>query len=366
MSLLPSSIYLQRVSEGTLSRDPGQLYALEHLDRLHGNVLESASSGGPVSRLWSRLTASSREPIRGCYLWGGVGTGKSMLMDVFYDALGSRRADRTHFHRFMRTIHDRKNALGQVQDPLKIIAGEISDSWDVLCLDEFMVTDITDAMILAGLLKNLFASGCTLVTTSNTPISELYRDGLQRSRFLPAIELLIRNMEQVHVDQGQDYRMQYLQDDGIYHTPADDQAHGRMETTFKMLGSGADPAGGSVNVNDRDIDVIAKSQGVIWFEFDAICRTTRSSHDYIEIARQYHTVMLSAIPRMNDQDNDAARRFIELVDELYDRNVNLIVSSNSQAHQLYAGKRLEEPFQRTASRLVEMSSDSYLSRPHLG
>ena len=366
MSLLPSSVYLQRVSEGTLSRDPVQLYALEYLDRLHGDVTESTKSGGLIGSIWNRWTAPSREPVRGCYMWGGVGTGKSMLMDVFCDSLGSGRAERTHFHRFMRTIHERKTALGQVQDPLKIVAGEISGTWDVLCLDEFMVTDITDAMILAGLLKHLFANGCVLVTTSNTPIAELYRDGLQRSRFLPAIELLICNMEQIHVDQGQDYRMQYLQDDGIYHTPADEEAIRRMETTFRMLGSGADPTGGAVTINDRDVEVVAKSQGVIWFEFNAICRTTRSSHDYIEIARQYHTVMLSGIPRMADRDNDAARRFIELVDELYDRNVNLIVSSDFPAHDWYAGKRLEEPFQRTASRLVEMSSESYLGKPHLG
>ena len=366
MSLLPSTIYLQRVSDGALSRDPGQLYALEYLDRLHGDILESTSSGGLVHSFWNRLTGTSREPVRGCYLWGGVGTGKSMLMDVFYASLDSKRAQRTHFHRFMRSIHERKTALGQVQDPLKLIAAEISGSWDVLCLDEFMVTDITDAMILAGLLKNLFADGCALVTTSNTPIAELYRDGLQRSRFLPAIELLIRNMEQVHVDQGQDYRMQYLQDDGIYHVPADEGARRRMESTFRMLAGGPGPTEGKITVNDREIEVTATSRGVIWFEFDAICRTRRSSHDYIEIARQYHTVMLSGIPRMTDRDNDAARRFIELVDEMYDRNVNLIVSSDFPAHEIYTGNRLEDPFQRTASRLVEMSSESYLGKPHLG
>ena len=347
-----------------LTGNAAQLRALAYLDRLQAQL---HSRPGPADRGWlRRWFGAAPEPVRGGYLWGGVGAGKSLLMDLFHASLAPGLSERVHFHRFMRAIHARKTALGQVQEPLQIIAREIAAAARVLCLDEFIVTDITDAMLLAGLLRGLFANGCALVTTSNTPVAELYRDGLQRARFLPAIALLERHTAQIHVDPGQDYRMRCLRQDGIYHTPADQQARQRMAATFSQLScAGQSASAVMININDREIQAFKAGPGVLWFAFDALCRTRRSSHDYIEIARQCHTVLLSDLPQMAERDNDAARRFIELVDEFYDRHVNLIVSSDFPPDALYTGKRLAQPFQRTASRLVEMRSAQYLGKPHL-
>ena len=363
----PLRIFRAKVERGELEMDPAQLAAARKLDVLYHHL-----SARPVARnrlrtwLRNRFAArSGRALIRGLYLWGGVGTGKTLLMDLFHQSLPERSARRIHFHRFMQSIHEEKNRIEDHPDPLGMVAGKWASQWRVLCLDEFSVTDITDAMILSGLLRHLFQRDVVLVTTSNIRPQELYRDGLQRDRFLPAIELLENHTITVQVDHGKDYRMAHLRDAAIYHIHRGEQTIAELRHCFDVLAGAHSSGRQSVVINDRMIEVCAVGHGVIWFEFSGLCRTHRSKVDFIEIARQYHTVILSDIPQLTATMDDAARRLIELVDELYDRNVNLIVSAACLPDRIYVGKRLVEPFKRTASRLLEMSSGDYLSAPHL-
>jgi cell division protein ZapE len=361
----PSSVYRNRVACGDLHLDASQQQALEYFDQLHISLCAGVKPRSRVGRWVERIIRPAPDPAIGCYLWGGVGTGKTLLMDIFYSSLGAGIGYRTHFHRFMRSVHEQKNRIRDRQDPLAIIARDFAATTRVLCLDEFTVSDITDAMILSGLLRHLFRNGVMLVTTSNTPIPELYRDGLQRSRFLPAIGLLQKHTRSINVDGGNDYRMAYLVNSDIFHVPADAGSEEKLAQAFAGLsGAGEGPAR-TININDRKIAVRAEESGVVWFDFAEICQTHRSNSDYIEIARQYHSVLVSAIPHLPAAMDDAARRLIELVDELYDRNVNLLASSQCHPHEIYSGHRLKQPFQRTSSRLTEMSSRDYLSRPHL-
>ena len=340
------------------------MLAMRELDRVFTELQQTGSRTGPG--WWKRLIYGSRaRPVKGCYLWGGVGTGKTLLMDLFAGTIPREQVLRTHFHRFMRDIHAQKHHIRDRQDPLGILASRISRTTRVLCLDEFAVLDITDAMIMAGLLDSLVDHGVTLVTTSNTPPRELYRQGLQRALFLPAIDLLENHTVQVHVDHGTDYRMAFLRHNSVFHVPADRPGEDRLAATFARLSGPGHDTVGELEINDRKIRTIAHDAGVAWFDFDALCRTHRSNSDYIEIARQFHTVLISRIPPLDAGRDDEARRLIELVDELYDRNVNLVASSSRQPHAIYSGQRLRNEFRRTTSRLVEMASDTYLARPHL-
>ena len=331
---------------------------MAHLDALHQAITEALAV--PWYRRWQR-----RDTPRGLYLRGGVGTGKTLVMDFFHRALPDGVAWRVHFHRFMQWVHERRRAHGDQREPLALIASEIAQRHQVLCLDEFAVTDITDAMILYGLLGALFAERVILVTTSNTPVDDLYRSGLQRDRFLPAIELLKRHAEELLVDSGNDYRMAFLRQDTIYHTPLGPHADTMIGDAFRNLAGAHGTGTDRIDIGGREVTVVAEDSGVVWFEFEVLCGGHRSRMDYIEIARRFHTVILANVPVMSDERKDPVRRLVELVDELYDRGVNLILSAAAAPDALYAGKRLEEPFRRTVSRLQEMSSEAYLARPHL-
>ncbi|MQM40261.1 Cell division protein ZapE [wastewater metagenome] len=306
------------------------------------------------------------EPETGVYLWGSVGRGKTWLMDIFYESLPFEARRRLHFHRFMRAVHTRLKTLKERQDPLDIIAEEWAADTRVLCFDEFFVSDIADAMLLAGLLQGLFRRGVTLVATSNIPPHELYWDGLQRERFVPAIELLERHTEVIPVDGDTDYRLRFLEQAEIYHTPLDAEADAVLTRDFDHVR----PDGGEVTdetvleVEGREIPVRCVADGVVWFAFDAVCRGPRSQNDYIDIACQFHTVVISDIPVFGRDSEDDARRFINLVDEFYDRAVKLICSAAAEPEALYQGHRLGFEFERTASRLTEMQSRSYLALPH--
>lgn len=362
MENTPLKIYQHSVGLGELNPDSRQLKAIRHLDALFHKLVSNQARGN-----WFQGLFKTTKTPKGYYFWGGVGTGKTVLMDMFYQSLPAGLGERIHFHRFMQTVHERKNKIKDHQDPLGLVAASFASQIKVLCLDEFSVTDITDAMILAGLLDHFFRLGVVLVTTSNTEISNLYPGGLQRHRFLPAIALLKKHTVAVHIDNGTDYRMAYLQDNAIFHVPLGEQANLQLAECFNQL-TGIVNAGVQANVMSifgRDIDIVAVDSGVVWIEFQSLCQTHRSKSDYIEIAKQYHTLLLSNIPPLDAMRDDATRRFIELVDELYDRNVNLIVSSAHPPDNIYTGKRLAEPFKRTASRLTEMSAHEYLSKPHL-
>lgn len=322
----------------------------------------------PASHWLSRLTRrlrTRRPPVRGAYLWGGVGRGKTFLMDTFFDEVKLVAKQRMHFHHFMQEMHDRLAGLPPQPDPLEVLADGLADRVRLLCLDEFTVTDITDAMILHGLLRACFARGITLVTTSNTPPDELYANGLQRERFLPAIELLRQNTSVFNLDGGIDYRLRTLKQADVYFSPLNAAADAGMTRLFEDLAAGHEEAVSGLLINHRNIPVRRLGRGVAWFDFAGLCEGPRGTADYIEIAREYHTVLLSGVPVLTPARDAAARRFLHLVDEFYDRNVKLIVSAATPLKRIYEGDALVFEYQRLRSRLTEMQSVDYLARPHL-
>jgi cell division protein ZapE len=361
------AIYERQIRERGFRSDPAQLAAVAALEDLRARLI-AAPNGAPsgASRLLSKLgIARPVQAERGLYLWGGVGRGKTWLMDLFFQSLPFERKRRRHFHRFMYDVHAQLKRLQDVQAPLEQVAATIATQTRVICFDEFFVTDIADAMILGTLFEGLFRRGVTLVATSNVPPRDLYKDGLQRARFIPAIELLERNTQVLAVEGGTDYRLRQLTQAGTYlRSDAPDTVR-RLEALFHELADG-DTASSetSVEIEGRPISIVRESGGVIWFEFEALCEGPRSQNDYIEIAREYQSVIVANVPRFTTQRENAARRFIALVDELYDHNVNLILSAAAAPTDLYHGERLTFEFQRTVSRLIEMQTEDYLAREH--
>ncbi len=316
---------------------------------------------------WLRrlLPGSERRGPQGIYLWGGVGRGKTFLMDLFYRSLDIEKKRRIHFHRMMRDVHARLRAIGDVEDPLDHVAADIARETHVLCFDEFYVSDIGDAMILGRLLDRLFARGVTLVATSNAAPADLYRDGLQRARFLPAIEAIEANTEVIELDGAEDYRLRLFEKAGTYFTPADGAAERALADCFDGIASGNALDNHAMDVLGRPIDTVRSARGVAWFDFYALCDGPRSQEDYIELARWFPTVILSGVPVLSRHLEDPARRFVALVDEFYDRKVKLMISADAPAESLYRGERLTFEFQRTSSRLSEMQTREYLHAPHL-
>lgn len=357
----PGQAYAEGVASGRWSDDPAQRAALAEFDRLYDALTADADEG-----LWQRLRRRLRapEPVQGLYLWGGVGRGKTFLVDLFYEHLPLTQKRRVHFHRFMGEVHARLRALGERTDPLVDVAAEYADAIRVLCLDEFFVGDIGDAMILGRLLEQLFERGVVLVTTSNTVPAELYRDGLQRARFLPAIALLERHCVVHRIASATDYRLRTLTQAPVYYHPLDAAAGASITACYERLTADTTRDNEVLMINDRPIPSIDTSEGVAWFAFAALCEGPRSVADYIEIARDFHTVLLADVPQFTTLSEDPAKRFIHLVDEFYDRNVNLILSAAVPLLELYAGTRHAQEFQRTQSRLIEMQSEAYLGRDH--
>ena len=321
----------------------------------------------PEPGFWQRLFAQQGADtgVRGLYLWGGVGRGKTMLMDLFFQSLPAHiRGRRSHFHGFMNEVHASLKQLKNQADPLALVAADIASGTDVLCLDEFVIIDIGDAMIMAGLLKTLFEQGVTLVTTSNARPADLYRDGLQRARFLPAIGLLESHCEVVNIDGGQDYRLRYLQQTNLYMVPHDEQSNRSIQRYLDEHVVPFQQATDELVVNDRQLNSEYCGEDCVWFRFDSICQTERSQDDYLELSRLFNTVIVTGIPVMDANSDDAARRFVLLIDVLYDHHVKIICSAAAHPHHLYQGKRLAFEFERTASRLIEMQSNDYLQQGH--
>lgn len=363
--LTPLERYRRDLASGDFVADEAQAHAVKELQRLHGELLSTTKTGRRV--LGKFLFVPKRvEPVRGLYFWGGVGRGKTYLMDNFFESLPFDAKLRVHFHRFMRHVHGELKQLGGEKNPLEKVADRLATKVRIICFDEFFVTDITDAMILGTLLGHLFDRGVTLVTTSNIVPDGLYKDGLQRQRFLPAIELLKRHCKVVNVDGGIDYRLRALEKAEIYHHPLDSAAEGALTAAFNSLVPAIDEVCQNIDIHieGRDIPVRSVGEDVIWFDFGALCDGPRSQNDYIEIAREFHAVLLSAVPVMTMEMEDQARRFINMVDEFYDRGVKLIISAAAPLETLYAGSRLAFEFERTRSRLLEMQSHDYLARPH--
>ncbi|MEE4661809.1 MAG: cell division protein ZapE [Halieaceae bacterium] len=363
----PLERYHEDLQRADFQEDPAQRLAVEKLDALYHKLVEAelqAQSQPMLSRVWRRLRGDRPEPVRGLYLWGGVGRGKTYLVDTFYDCLPFERKLRIHFHRFMQRVHAELTLREGEVNPLNSIADTLAEEARVLCFDEFFVSDITDAMILGSLMEALFARGVTLVATSNIVPDELYKDGLQRQRFLPAIAQVKQHTEVLNVDAGIDYRLRALEKAELYHYPLDDTANESLLASFQSLAPEAGQRDQVLEINGRSLRARWVADDVVWFEFAELCDGPRSQNDYIEIARIYHAVLIGNVPAMGATTDDQARRFINLVDEFYDRGVKLILSAQVPILELYSGGRLEFEFQRTCSRLQEMQSREYLARSH--
>jgi cell division protein ZapE len=321
---------------------------------------------GPLQRRLAALRRQALPATRGLYLWGSVGRGKTWLMDLFHASIPFARPQRSHFHHFMREVHGELARVRDQREPLATVAGRMAGRARVLCLDELYVSDIADAMILGGLFDNLLRRGVTLVLTSNVAPADLYRDGLQRSRFLPAIAMLESALDVLRLNGAVDYRLRQLRQARIYLDSAAADTPGRMRALFQQLAGEHGDADSELVIGGRKLRARRRSSDVVWFDFATLCAGARSQNDYIEIARDFHTVFLSDVPAMAEADNNAARRFIALVDELYDQGVKLVLSAATPPPGLYAGERLRLEFQRTQSRLVEMQSEEYLARAHRG
>ena len=369
----PSEAYRAGVARGDWDDDPAQHAPIAALDRVHDALLAAPRRG------WLARRFGGGEPApQGLYLWGGVGRGKTFMVDLFYAGLplpvakldagarGGNGKRRTHFHRFMRVVHERLREHAGERDPLATIVAEWRRSLRLLVLDEFFVTDIGDAMLLGRVLERMFAEGIVLVTTSNIEPAGLYAGGLQRARFLPAIALLEKHCQVLEIISDTDYRLRELTRSPVYRAPLDEASQAWLESRWRALGGDDAHRDGSIELDGRRIRTRARCPGMAWFDFAALCEGPRGTADYIEIAREFHTVLLGGIPVFDERRNDAARRFVHLVDELYDGQVNLVCTADAPPHALYAGERLAAAFERTSSRLVEMQGAEYLAREHRG
>ena len=362
--MTPLQRYRSDIERGRIMPDPAQTPVVNRIQALYDDLTAEAS-GNRLRRLLSLFSARRRQSVTGIYLWGSVGSGKTYIADMLYDCLPFEHKLRVHFHRYMQWVHAELKQLADVEAPLGLVADKLARDTTVICFDEFHVSDITDAMLLGGLLRELFRRGVTLVATSNEHPDRLYWGGLQRERFLPAIELIKRHNSVVSLDAAVDYRLRYLDQASAYHHPLDADSRAGLAQGFAQMTSETADADTGIEIEGRELKVKRLASGVVWFDFTELCEGPRSVADYIEIARQFQTVFVEGIPQMEDVDNDRAKRFITMVDEFYDRNVKLIVSAQAPAQGLYTGKRLAREFRRTASRLTEMQSHDYLGRPHL-
>ncbi len=368
MLVSPLQRYQQDLADGTLVPDAAQLNAVEELESVYLSLAKKRASMTKKASFAARFLKGKKNrnaPVKGLYFWGGVGRGKTYLMDLFYECLPEERKMRMHFHRFMLMVNKRLNAQKSVKNPLENVATSIADEVDVICFDEFFVTDIGDAMILAKLLDTLFDEGVSLIATSNIEPELLYENGLQRKNFLPAIALLKQHTKVVNVDGGVDYRLRSLEQAAIYHSPLGEEAEKLMLESFEHLSAGLTTvANKTIEIQGREIKTRNRAEDLVWFEFEEICGGPRSPADYIEIAQLFHTVMISNIPLLNSYHDDKARRFINLVDEFYDHKVKLILSAATPLDAIYEGTSLSFVFERTKSRLLEMQSHDYLAMEH--
>ncbi|EMM7218490.1 cell division protein ZapE [Enterobacter bugandensis] len=370
--LSPASRYQLALNEGTHQPDNVQREAVNRLEMIYqaltAKPAEVEQSGGlkaAFGRLLGKKAPQAQAPVRGLYMWGGVGRGKTWLMDLFYLSLPGERKQRLHFHRFMLRVHEELTALQGKSDPLEIVADRFKAETDVLCFDEFFVSDITDAMLLGGLMKALFARGITLVATSNIPPDELYRNGLQRARFLPAIDAIKQHCDIMNVDAGVDYRLRTLTQAHLWLSPLNADTAREMDKLWLALAGAKRENAPTLEINHRPLPTLGVENQTLAVSFATLCVDARSQHDYIALSRLFHTVMMLDVPVMTRLMESEARRFIALVDEFYERHVKLVVSAEVPLYEIYQGERLKFEFQRCLSRLQEMQSEEYLKREHM-
>jgi len=358
--MTPLERYHQDLSMPGFKQDPLQLRAVESLSLLQQTVQQKvASPPGFLKKLLNQ-----KHTVPGIYMVGSVGRGKTYLMDLFFECLEGVDKKRVHYHRFMLDIHERLKLLPKSPDPLIIISKEIASQVHVLCIDEFHVTDVTDAMLLSGLLNTLFKNGVTLVATSNTRIDDLYLNGLQRERFMSAIHLLKDYTVEIDLEQGVDYRLLHLEKGGTFQVNKQQNNQQWLKSKFTELSPGSVSYSENLQIHNRDIKTIAMSDDVVWFAFSELCETPRAAKDYLEIAKLFHTVVVSDIPVLLPAKDSAAKRFMHLIDALYDHRVKLIATAMEAPEKLYQGNLLSGMFDRTVSRLIEMASHDYLAAAH--
>jgi len=360
----PLSRYQKDLKRPEFEHDAAQQIAVEHLQRLYDELVSKKPVKETLFQRMGFVSKAVERPVQGLYFWGGVGRGKTYLVDTFFDCLPFENKLRMHFHRFMQRIHSERKALRDQSDPLVIIGKQLASEAQVLCFDEFVVNDVADAVILVKLLEVLFDEGVSLVATSNVEPKNLYKGGLQRDLFLPAIDMIYEYTDVANIDAGIDYRLRFLDKAETYFSPIDEHALEGMQHNFNSLSSEQGVDGATINVEGRQLTSIKRADGVIWFDFSELCDGPRSQNDYIELARCFHSILLSNVPVLDRLKEDQARRFINLVDVFYDHSVKLIISADAVATQLYIGKRVEFEFQRTISRLLEMQSHDYLALSH--
>jgi cell division protein ZapE len=368
-----SARYNALVAKGTIERDPAQRATIAKLDALVAALEQHRLAKKSSALGWLFGQRTPAETPRGLYIWGSVGRGKTMLMDLFYEAALPASKRRTHFHMFMADVHERIHAYrqklkrGEIRgdDPIAPVAAELAEEAKLLCFDEFAVNDIADAMILGRLFKALFEHGVVVVSTSNLAPDDQYRDGLNRTLFLPFIALIKERMEVVHLEARTDYRLEKIGDSPVYYVPADEAAERAMEWMFARLTGGVEPRFVRLMVHGHPVDVPAQAMGVARLAYDDLCRRPLGAADYLALARSFHTILLEGVPVIPSERRDEAKRFITLIDVLYERRVKLIVSADAEPAGLYKAETGREAFEfaRTASRLAEMRSREYLARP---
>lgn len=371
---LPEAIDIQIAFDG---RSPAMRYA----DALSSGQFmpdeEQAAAVHALDEVWQRLVLryeSSRKRgfgrfrqaavPTGVYMWGGVGRGKTWLMDQFFDAVPFRRKMRMHFHHFMQRVHRELNDLKGQRNPLELVADRISRDAVVICFDEFFVSNVTDAMLLGDIFRMLFERGVTLIATSNIEPDGLYKNGIHRDRFLPAIATLKKHVSVLNVDAGIDYRLRVLKQAELYRAPLSDDAENWLARRFSALTQQHEVSDEPITVNERIVNTRGHAEDVLWCDFDELCMRPRSAADFIDLAKSYNTILVGKVPVLDDNVNDPTRRFIYLVDEFYDRRVKLIVTAQQSILDLYSGEKLAFEIQRTRSRLLEMQSDEYLHAEH--
>lgn len=361
----PIEVYQQDLKKNGFVTDPAQKQAVDALQLLYDELVANTTAEASfIQRLFCFFTDGHTTPVKGMYIWGGVGRGKTWLMNLFYESLPFENKLRLHFHHFMLDIHAQLARLHKLKNPLTVIANDFAKNYRVLCLDEFIVTNITDAMLLSGLLEALFNNGVILVATSNRIPGDLYKNGLQRDRFLPAIDLIRQHTHVMHIDGDTDHRIALLEQDDIYYTPVTADTNDKLRKRMESLASCTISYDHVLTIHKRPIKTLMHADEIAWFEFNTLCDAPRAAPDYIELAHDYHTIIVSNVPVMDENMDDKARRFIYLIDELYDRNVKLLISADAEPEKLYTGDMLNFAFNRASSRLIEMRSKEYLEKPH--
>lgn len=357
----PLKKYQNAIETDDFHHDEQQFQAISYMDDICQQIFDYREKNKGVMSL---LKLKSSKPPKGLYMWGGVGRGKTWMMDMFYESLPIKRKMRMHFHHFMKRVHKQLTELQGQSDPLQKIAEDIRQEAYVICFDEFFVSNVSDAMILGDLFTMLFNRGITLVATSNIEPAGLYKDGLHRDRFMPAIAELEKNTTVMNIDSGIDYRLRVLQQADLYvHPLTKDNSHW-LANRFASLANNQKLNKDPININGREIKINARTENTLFCEFRQLCLDPRSASDFIEIANQFHTVLVDNVPELNDYLVDPTRRFIYLVDEFYDRRVKLLIRAEQSIIELYQGTKLAFEIERTRSRLLEMQSEDYLKLDH--